>query len=420
MPLMGAAAVERLAGLRFDRRLQPREQVRPHALSHRRCRRAGRVRSQLPLTVVVGLRLSRRHQKRFQQRHLPVLVEVGRDIGDGPRQIVAEAGEVRLAARFGRRHDDAVRPGQPIDERRTRRRTIDDRQRPLALREPSASSRAETSLPRRLKFAARPSNVPCPISTIHNGRPASSCSSGEHCLKPVPIRRLACGFVVIPTNDGHGRPSPGRRSPTGPPTPRSSRILLRSPGTDHQHDRRFDSGVPSSDSDAAACTLTSTPNQQHHDQRTTDNGPRTLLMATPAHAARPIRRSDTAARAETSTSDATTASATSPSTAPCARQRSRRTRPVRRPRPLRPRRFGERLHSGLCCRRSCETRRRPGRSSSPATTCRNSPDVIRLRDVHPICAGFRGAYSPQTVRLRPATARRQPRSADRPAGEPAR
>ena len=53
---------------------------------------------------------------RLQQRNLPVLVEVGREIPDRRREIVAEPREIRLRTVPRRRHDHAARRGEPLQK----------------------------------------------------------------------------------------------------------------------------------------------------------------------------------------------------------------------------------------------------------------------------------------------------------------
>src|SRR5262249_55979492 len=61
---------------------------------------------------------------RFQQRRLPVLVEIGGDVADRAGEVLAEAGEVEFESAFGRRDHDATRARRDGDEWRAGRRAI--------------------------------------------------------------------------------------------------------------------------------------------------------------------------------------------------------------------------------------------------------------------------------------------------------
>ena len=65
---------------------------------------------QLRMSAIILIDPAAGREERLEERHLPVLVEVGSRVGDRVGEILAEPGEVLLVAALGRGDDDAVRP----------------------------------------------------------------------------------------------------------------------------------------------------------------------------------------------------------------------------------------------------------------------------------------------------------------------
>ena len=67
---------------------------------------------------------------------MPIFIQVGPEVGDRCRDVLAEASKVLFVATLGSRDDHAVLAGQLIDERSTSRSTLNDGDRPLNWPEP--------------------------------------------------------------------------------------------------------------------------------------------------------------------------------------------------------------------------------------------------------------------------------------------
>ena len=123
----------------------------------------------MPFLLVRARHAELRRVERLEHRDPPVLVGVGAVAHQRVDEVAAEERRESFRAGSRRRHDRAPGPGQLLEER-ARSSLPCSRRRRASTEGSSAAARSSPGVmsgPGRLNFAALPSNVPWPISTMN-------------------------------------------------------------------------------------------------------------------------------------------------------------------------------------------------------------------------------------------------------------